>query len=42
MDKVKCIENYLFVMTNNEVISIPKRRLKEIKNIYKEYVILKN
>ncbi|MBQ2896819.1 MAG: LytTR family transcriptional regulator [Clostridia bacterium] len=42
MDKVKCIENDLFVMTNNEVISIPKRRLKEIKNIYKEYVILKN
>lgn len=42
MDKVKCIENDLFVMTNNEVISIPKRRLKEIKNIYKEYVILKS
>ena len=42
MDKVKCIENDLFVMTNGEVISIPKGRLKEIKNIYKEYVILNN
>jgi len=41
MDKVKCIENDLFVMTNGEVISIPKRRLKEIRKIYEEYVILK-
>lgn len=42
MDKVKCIENDLFVMTNGENISIPKRRLKEIKKTYEEYVILKN
>ena len=40
MDKVKCIENDLFVMTNGENISIPKRRLKEIKKAYEEYVVL--
>ena len=42
MDKVKCIENDLFVMTNGENVPIPKRRLKEIKKTYEEYVILKN
>lgn len=41
MDKVKYIDNDLFVMDNGEVISIPKRRLKEIKKNYEEYVILK-
>ena len=41
MDKVKYVDNDLFVMDNGEVISIPKRRLKEIKKIYSEYVILK-
>ena len=39
MDRVERIENDSFVMDDNEVISIPKRRLKEIKAIYEAYVI---
>lgn len=42
MDKVVRVENDSFIMTNNDVIAIPKRRLKEIKNIYNEYLNLKN
>ena len=42
MDKVVRVENDSFIMTNNDVIAIPKRRLKEIKNIYKEYLNSKN
>lgn len=42
MDKVVRMENDSFIMTNNDVIAIPKRRLKEIKNIYKEYLNSKN
>ncbi len=39
MDRVERIENDSFVMDDNAVISIPKRRLKEIKAIYEAYVI---
>lgn len=39
MDRVERIENDSFVMDDNEIISIPKRRLKEIKAIYEAYVI---
>ena len=42
MDKVVRMENDSFIMTNNDVIAIPKRRLKEIKNIYKEHINSKN
>lgn len=41
MDKVIRIENDSFIMSNNDIISIPKRRLNEIKNIYQEYIITK-
>lgn len=37
MDKVVRLENDSFIMTNDDVIAIPKRRLKEIKNRYREY-----
>lgn len=37
MDKVVRLENDSFIMTNDDVIAIPKRRLNEIKNKYREY-----
>lgn len=37
MDKVVRLENDSFIMTNDDVIAIPKRRLNEIKNRYQEY-----
>ena len=42
MDKVQKIENDAFVMNNGDIISIPKRRLKEIKNSYNKYMLLKD
>ena len=39
MDRVERIENDSFVMDDNEIISIPKRRLKEIKAVYDAYVV---
>ena len=39
MDRVERIENDSFVMDDNEIISIPKRRLKEIKAIYDAYIV---
>jgi len=39
MDRVERIENDSFVMDDNEIISIPKRRLKEIKAIYEAYIL---
>lgn len=41
MDKVAEIKNDTFVMCNGDNISIPKRRLRDILNTYKEYIILK-
>lgn len=38
MDKVIRLENDSFIMTNDDVIAIPKRRLNEIKNKYQEYI----
>ena len=42
MDKVQKIEDDAFVMNNSDIISIPKRRLKEIKNSYNKYMLLKD
>ena len=41
MDKVVRLENDSFIMTNDDVIAIPKRRLNEIKNKYQEYITSK-
>ena len=38
MDKVVKLENDSFIMINDDVIAIPKRRLNEIKNKYQEYI----
>ena len=40
MDKVKGIENEMFVMINKDTIPIPKRRFRQIKQAYDEYVVL--
>lgn len=37
MDRVSHISKDTFVMDNGDVISIPKRKVREIKNIYFEY-----
>lgn len=42
MDKVECLENDAFVMQTGDVIAIPKRRLKEIRSTYEEYLAVKN
>ncbi len=41
MDNVVKIEDDTFFMNNGAYLTIPKRRLKEITNIYNEYKILK-
>lgn len=41
MDKVERIENDAFVMQGGDVISIPKRRLREISTKYEEYQLMK-
>ncbi len=40
MDNVVEIDDDAFVMNNGDYLTIPKRRLKEIKNIYNEYKML--
>lgn len=38
LDKVKCISEDCFIMANNDTIAIPKRRAREIKGAYAEYL----
>ena len=40
MDNVVGIADDAFMMNNGAMLSIPKRRLKEIRNIYNEYKII--
>ena len=40
MDKVRCIENEMFLMNNGDLIPIPKRRFRQIKQSYEEYTAL--
>ena len=42
MDRVVSTKNDSFLMDNGDRISIPKRRLKQIKRTYEEYRIVKN
>ena len=41
MDRIKEVTSDSFVLDNDEIISIPKRRLKEIKNKYNNYQMIK-
>ena len=41
MDRVRKLENDAFIMENGDVISIPKRRLREIKAYYEAYLVLR-
>ena len=42
MDKVKCIDKDMFLMSNGDFIPIPKRRFRQIKQSYEEYAALTN
>lgn len=42
MDKVKKIEDDAFLMKTNDILSIPKRRLREIKAAYSDYKCFSN
>ena len=41
MDRIKGVDGDSFIMDNGDVISIPKRRLRDIKSEYDTYLALR-